>query len=103
MFKGDLFVIVERDPLGDVVTNPKRYLVSFLSGQVDDAAVDRLSKATVGEEQFAVHGRELYAWIPDGVARSKLWAAVASGRLGVAATARNWTTVTQLLAISSAT
>ena len=47
-------------------------------------------------EQLAVIGRELYAWHPDGIARSKLWAALAGGRLGVIATARNWTTVETL-------
>ena len=40
------------------------------------------------------HGREIYAWHPDGVARSKLWNALAGKGLGVTATARNWTTVT---------
>ena len=42
-------------------------------------------------------GRELYAWHPDGVGRSKLWTKLAGQTLGVRATARNWTTVTTLL------
>jgi uncharacterized protein (DUF1697 family) len=42
-------------------------------------------------------GRELYAWHPDGVARSKLWSKLAGNELGVRATARNWTTVGTLL------
>ena len=48
-------------------------------------------------ERIAVHGREVYAWHPDGVARSKLWNALAGKGLGVTATARNWTTVCKLL------
>jgi uncharacterized protein (DUF1697 family) len=47
-----------------------------------------------------VIGREAYAWHPEGVARSKLWSRLAGKDLGVTATARNWTTVTALLAMA---
>ena len=95
--RDELAAVVARDPLNDVATNPKRYLVSFLAVPPDPQAVQRIAATTVGEERLVLDGRELYAWIPDGVARSKLWAGLASGKLGVAATARNWTTVTTLL------
>ena len=55
----------------------------------------------MSSERFVAIGRELYAWHPEGVARSKLWAALAGRGLGVTATARNWSTVTTLLAMSS--
>jgi uncharacterized protein (DUF1697 family) len=45
-------------------------------------------------------GREVYAWHPDGVGRSKLAVLLAGKGLGVTATARNWKTVTQLLALA---
>ncbi len=48
-------------------------------------------------------GRELYAWHPAGVARSKLWAKLAGTGLGVRATARNWTTVGTLLEMARGT
>jgi uncharacterized protein (DUF1697 family) len=48
-----------------------------------------------------VDGREIYAWHPDGVARSKLWNGLA-GKLGVTATARNWNTVLALLEMADA-
>lgn len=95
--RNELAQVVKHNPLADVADNPKRYLVSFLDREPDRPAIERLSASTVGKERFEVRGRELYAWIPDGVARSKLWAGIASGRLGVTATARNWTTVTTLL------
>ena len=53
-------------------------------------------------ERLVAIGRELYAWHPRGVARSKLWARLADRRLGVPATARNWTTVTKLLELADA-
>jgi uncharacterized protein (DUF1697 family) len=43
-----------------------------------------------------VRGREVYAWHPDGAARSKLWNGLAGTGLGVTGTSRNWTTVLNL-------
>jgi len=60
----------------------------------------RLEAAAVAPERLVVSGRELYAWHPEGIARSKLWALLAGRKLGVTATARNWTTVTNLLAMA---
>jgi uncharacterized protein (DUF1697 family) len=47
-----------------------------------------------------VSGREVYAWHPQTVARSKLWAKLAGKTLGVTATSRNWTTVEALLELA---
>ena len=98
--RDELAAVVERDPLGDVAVNPKRYQVSFLADELDDEAVERLQAVAARGERLLVAGRELYAWHPDGVARSKLWAKLAGADLGVKATARNWTTVTTLLAMA---
>jgi uncharacterized protein (DUF1697 family) len=94
--------VVARNPLGDVATDPKRYQVSFLDGQLPAASKQKLEQARIDSERFVVHGREIYAWHPDGVAGSKLWAALAGRDLGVTATARNWTTVTKLLELVEA-
>jgi uncharacterized protein (DUF1697 family) len=95
--RDELAEVVERNPLGDVATNPKRYQVSFLSAELDPERVAALAASAADSERFVALGRELYAWHPDGVARSKLWAKLAGPGLGVKATARNWTTVTTLL------
>jgi uncharacterized protein (DUF1697 family) len=93
--------VVARNPFGDVASDPKRYQVSFLSAELPDEKVEKLSSLAVESERFVSIGRELYAWHPEGVARSKLWAGLASRSLGVTATARNWTTVTNLLAMAN--
>ena len=92
-----LAAVVKRNPLGDVATEPKRYQVSFLADKPPADVVRAMQGAAVGEERVVCHGREIYAWHPDGVARSKLWNALAGKGLGVTATARNWTTVLALL------
>jgi uncharacterized protein (DUF1697 family) len=52
-------------------------------------------------EQVVAIGREIYAWHPKTVARSKLWAKLAGKGLGVTATARNWATVEALLELAN--
>jgi len=95
--RDELEAVVALDPLGDVADDPKRYQVSFLAQEPPPTTVERLQGLAHETERFAVHGREIYAWHPDGVARSKLWNALAGKDLGVTATARNWTTVCKLL------
>ena len=98
----ELAKVVKRNPLGEVAADPKRYQVSFLSGKPSREVVDRLKEAAAAPERFEVIGREIYAWHPDSIARSRLWALLAGQGLGVTATARNWTTIGELLEIAHA-
>jgi uncharacterized protein (DUF1697 family) len=98
--RDQLAKVVELDPLGDVAVDPKRYQVSFLDGKLSRETVQKLEAVALDSERFVVSGREVYAWHPSGVARSKLWALLAGRGLGVTATARNWTTVTKLLELA---
>ena len=93
----ELAKVVERNPLGKVATNPKLYQVTFLDAAPSAEVLRKLEAAAAGKEQVAHVGRELFAWHPGGVARSKLAALMSGKGLGVTATARNWTTVTRLL------
>jgi uncharacterized protein (DUF1697 family) len=95
----ELAAVVARNPLGDVASDPRRYQVSFLAAELDGEVLARLQRIAAGSERLLAAGRELYAWHPEGIARSKLWAALAGRGLGVSATARNWTTVSALLAL----
>lgn len=95
----ELAEVVQRNPLAEVAVEPKRYQVTFLAEPLGPERIEQLAGLATGAERFSAHGRELYAWHPDGVARSKLWAKLASQGLGGKATSRNWTTVTTLLAM----
>jgi uncharacterized protein (DUF1697 family) len=98
--RDELAAVVAANPLARVADNPKRYQVSFLDRELDEAVVERLLGLVAEPEALFVDGREVYAWHPEGVARSKLWNALAGKGLGVTATARNWTTVETLLAMA---
>jgi uncharacterized protein (DUF1697 family) len=97
----ELARVVEGNPLGEVATDSKRYQVSFLAGPLPATAKRKLEEAVEEPEELVISGREIYAWHPNGVARSKLWGRLAGRGLGVTATARNWTTVTKLLELAS--
>ena len=99
--RAELAKVVDRNPLGDVASNPKRYQVSFLSEKLHRDQVRALEALAAKGERLVAIGRELYAWHPEGAARSKLWARLAGRGLGVTATARNWTTVTSLLQLAN--
>jgi uncharacterized protein (DUF1697 family) len=93
---------VARNPLADVAVDPRRYQVSFLDAELDPVVLDRILAVAVDSERLVAIGRELYAWHPDGIGRSKLWAKLGGTGLGVRATARNWKTVTALLEMACA-
>lgn len=98
--RDELAAVVKRNPLDGIAVNPKRYQVSFLDREPDPEVLDRLATLAADQERLVAIGRELYAWHPGGVARSKLWAKLAGTGLGVRATTRNWTTVTTLLGMA---
>jgi uncharacterized protein (DUF1697 family) len=100
--RAELAKVVGRNPLGTVAEDPKRHQVTFLAARLPRAVVRELEAAVVAPERLAVVGREVYAWHPEGVARSKLWALLASRKLGVVATSRNWATVEAVLEVASA-
>lgn len=95
--RDELADAIERNPLiREAAEDPKRLQVSFLSGGPDAVFVRELEQQDFGAERFAVSGREIYAWHPDGMQKSKLARALGDKRLGVVATARNWNTVVKL-------
>ena len=98
--RAELAAVVKRNPFGKVATNPKLYQVTFLEQAPAAEVLRKLEAAAAGKEQVTHIGRELYAWHPDGVGRSKLATLMAGKGLGVTGTARNWTTVTKLLELA---
>src|SRR5919202_1927187 len=64
----EIAAVLARDPLGHQVTDPSRYSVTFLPEQPHPDRVAALPPADDGE--YALDGRELYLWLPDGMART---------------------------------
>ena len=95
----EIAAVVAGDPFATVATDPARYLVTFLPEPPTAAAVDALPPADSGE--YLVRGRELYLWLPDGIANTPLAGWKWDRLLGVAGTGRNWNTVRKLAELAS--
>ena len=90
--------VLEHDPLREVVTDPARYLVNFLSEQPDPQAVKALLEEEHSPQAIAIEGTEAYIWTPHGVKATTLSYAYLQKRLNVVATARNWRTLQRIAA-----
>lgn len=100
--RDELAAIVAANPLRAVADVPKLHHVLFLSGRPDAQAIADAEAGDHAPEAFALIGRELYVWTPEGVTDSPLFKLLNERRLGVRATARNWRTVEKLLELADA-
>jgi uncharacterized protein (DUF1697 family) len=79
---------------------PGKILVTFLAGEPGPEAHATLRSLKAHPEELHLKGRELYIYFPDGAGKSKLpWSSVEK-LLKTTGTARNWNSVTNILAIA---
>jgi uncharacterized protein (DUF1697 family) len=75
--------------------------VTFLAEKPDASRVEALDAAAFAPDEFEIHGNEAYLHFPNGYGRSKLSNEWFERKLGVAATTRNWRTVTALAQLTA--
>lgn len=100
----DLQRVVDTNPLGDAATDPARLVVTFLNVRPDPALLADIDAEAYLPDRFAPGEQEIYTWHPDGMRDAKLTNVFFEKKLGgkttdVVGTARNWNTVTKLLAL----
>ena len=79
---------------------PGKILVTFLAAEPGPEAHATLLSLKSHPEELHLKGRELYIYFPDGAGKSKLpWSSV-ERLLKTTGTARNWNSVTKMLAIA---
>ena len=103
LLEADTFREIARDnPLTDVGDDDSRLMVTFFDRSLDAAEIDagdvsRPGESMLAPEQLAIGDRAIYQWCPDGILQSKVpkkfWK-----QFPLHMTARNWRTVTKLLA-----
>jgi len=76
--------------------DPAKLHVTFLAENPARAKVGKLDAERAEPDEFRVAGKQVYLHCPNGYGRSKLTNAYFEKQLGVAATTRNWRTVTKL-------
>jgi uncharacterized protein (DUF1697 family) len=70
----------------------------FLESHPKHPDLDRLMTVKSTSEEFTLHKKAFYLYAPDGIGRSKL-AAKVEQCMGIPVTARNWNTISKLLAM----
>jgi uncharacterized protein (DUF1697 family) len=93
--------VIARNPFKDMKDiEPGKLLVDFLSTEPDPEACTRVRAIKTDPEKLHIEGREMYIYFPNGAGRSKLsWPALEK-ILKTPGTARNWNSVTKLLAMA---
>jgi uncharacterized protein (DUF1697 family) len=92
---------------GIVAANPfaskeaSRLYLTFLQEPASAERVRALDPGAGAQDEFQVHGREIYLHFPGGYGRSKLSNAYFEKQLGVVATTRNWKTVSTLAELAA--
>jgi uncharacterized protein (DUF1697 family) len=99
--RDELAAAIEANPF-EVPGNPKDLHVTFLAGKPDAHARKTLEDADLAPDELKFLGREIYILYNDGMGRSELAKQLGRAKLGVAATDRNWNTVTKLLEMCDA-
>jgi uncharacterized protein (DUF1697 family) len=88
--------LVTRNPFARKASELKQLHVTFLAEKPGAARVKELDPDRSPGDEFSVAGRDVYLYCPNGYGPSKLSNDYFEKKLGVAATTRNWNTVTKL-------
>jgi uncharacterized protein (DUF1697 family) len=92
----DLDAVVAGNPFLDRETDLTKLLVTFLAAPPTPDLAGQVAAPAGETAEFRLAGQEVYLHCPDGYGRTKLNNAFFERRLAVAATTRNWKTVTAL-------
>lgn len=86
---------VQANPFPEAEAEPKTLHLYFLYDAPESINTELLEKYAKENERFKLIDKVFYLHAPDGIGRSKIAERIEKA-LGVAATARNWRTVSQL-------
>lgn len=96
----ELARVPAENPYRDRPLDDKLFNVLFLADTPTAAAVKGLDPDRSPGDEYRLVGREIYLWLPNGVARSKLTNAYFDKALGTITTGRNWRTIQKLIELS---
>ncbi len=90
-------VVVSNPYAPQAASDPTRVHAMFLAASPSAEAWSRVDPASVAPDEFSVNDDVVYMHLPNGMGGAQLPDAIVQAELGVAATTRNWRTVTRLL------
>ncbi|RKN38315.1 DUF1697 domain-containing protein [Streptomyces hoynatensis] len=93
----ELAATAARCPFPADALDPAKLSVVFLGGPAGAHPLHAAEAAAYAPDEFRLGEREIFAYFPGGMGRSRLGALLATSPPGLLATARNWRTVRALL------
>ena len=90
---------IASNPFPQAESDPKTLHLYFLADSPENPDLEMLDSLKQDTEQYSLNDKVFYLYAPDGIGRSKLATRVEKS-LGVAATARNWRTVSKIMAMA---
>lgn len=97
----ELVRAVAANPFDHSDRDPAKLQVVFLDAAPSGADQDGLDPDRSPPDQFAIVGRELFWWLPNGAGRSRFTLDYFERHLGVTGTGRNRRTVEKLIDLSA--
>jgi len=97
----DLEQVAQGNPFPDEKIETKFLHVSFLKDLPEPARLESLAADRSPPDRFQVFGRDIFLYLPNGVARTKLTNQYFDRKLKTISTVRNWNTVLKLLQIGA--
>ena len=80
--------------------DPSKMAVIFLHEEPSDNQLRKVDDVDYPPDKFKIIGREIYTYCPNGFGKTKIYTNFFEKKMGVSGTARNWKTITTLLAIA---
>lgn len=80
--------------------DPSKMAVVFLHDNVTEFQHDKMKNINYPPDRFLISGREIFLYCPNGFGRTKLYTNFFEDKMGVTGTARNWKTITTVLALA---
>jgi uncharacterized protein (DUF1697 family) len=99
--RAQLTKVLGGNPFAKAKKAPSKLHVAFLAEKPPRAKVSKLDPEHGRPDEFRVVGRQVYLHYPSGYGKTKLTNAYFEKQLGVAATTRNWRTITKLGELAS--
>jgi uncharacterized protein (DUF1697 family) len=95
----DLAAIVAANPWAEAAADPSKLMVAFMQDVQGLAALQGIEALVTPPEVFAVGEQAAYLYCANGILESRAAEALL-GKVGKAATTRNWATTLKLLALA---
>jgi len=86
--------------LVEIKFDPAKMAVIFLHEEPSADQIKKIKDIDYPPDKFKIIGREIFIFCPNGFGRTKLYTNFFEKKMGVIGTARNWKTITTLLAMA---